>query len=287
MASLKKSIKHVQEGKAILLFPAGRVAYYQEDKKRISEHSWNKIIGKLAKMQGAQFIPLYIEGKNSSLFYNLGRIYFRFKLLMLVRELINKKNLKVKITTGTPIKAHDFTRKSTAPERADICRLLSYSQDPQWKKQWPKDQIQSELQPLAEPIAFQEILDEIEQLPKKQHLVDSKNFSVFYASQDQVPQTVFEIARLREVTFRSHKEGSGSPIDMDSFDATYTHLFLIDRDKKKVAGAYRFGRTDIILPESGVKGLYLNQMFNFSEGSFNRTEPCLEMAQGSSAESSL
>ena len=53
-----------------------------------------------------------------------------------------------------------------------------------------------------------------------------------------------EIGRLRELTFRHAGEGTGSARDLDRFDQTYQHLFVWDRSRQEIAGAYRVGATD-------------------------------------------
>jgi putative hemolysin len=155
---------------------------------------------------------------------------------------------------------------------------MSYVQDPQWQKSWPADQT-TELQPLAPEANYKEIFDELSRLPAEQHLLDHKHFSVYFGYQNQLPVTVSEIARLRELVFREHNEGSGQPLDTDSYDATYTHLFVVQRQQQKIVGAYRMGQTDRLLNDQGMDGLYLTRMFNFKADFVNQLEPCLEMGR--------
>mgnify|MGYP003385208897 FL=1 len=102
--------------------------------------------------------------------------------------------------------------------------------------------------------------------------------------QTQTPAIVDEIARLRELVFRMHNEGSGSDRDTDSFDATYTHLFVVRTSEEStqpahIIGAYRVGRTDELIAANGLDGLYLHKMFKFSPEFINQQQPCLEMGR--------
>ena len=274
--SLRKCIKHVNNQGALLLFPAGRVSYYQAEKEAISEHSWNKIVGRLVGIDDCQFVPVFVNGTNSKLFYRLGRIYYRLRMLMLARELLNKTGAEISIKAGNPIKSR-LIKGDDYQHKADLCRLLSYTQDDQWHYQWPTDEV-LKYKPLLAAVEPSLIKAEIEALPNDQLLCENAGFRVYFGYQSQMPQIVTEIARLRELVFREHNEGSGEPLDTDHFDATYTHLFIVE-NQTRIMGAYRMGRTDKLLEQSGIEGLYLHKMFTFEADFINRQTPCLEMGR--------
>ncbi|MBT0586983.1 lysophospholipid acyltransferase family protein [Alteromonas oceanisediminis] len=271
--SLRQCLQHVKQGKALLMFPAGRVSYYQADKKRVSEHTWNRVIARLCHSPDCLFVPIFVSGRNSALFYRLGRIYYRLRMLMLARELLNKRGATVRLDAGFAVKGHLVD----SPEH---CRALSYAQAAHWQQPWPPDTV-GELNPLAEPTHVGSIETELAQLPVEQRLHQHKHFSIYYAWQHQAPNTVREIARLREYVFRQHNEGSGEPLDTDRFDASYTHLFVFDELEREIVGAYRMGQTDRLLAEANgdLNALYLNRMFEFDPTFVNRREPALEMGR--------
>ena len=276
--SLRTSKRHLQSGGALLIFPAGRVSYYQSEKQRISEHQWNRIVAHLTTKTGANYLSVFVSGSNSLLFYRLGRIYYRLRLLMLARELLNKRDSRIKIDCGFAVPAGRFSAQRTSEEQAQVCRALSYAQDPAWRWQWPEDPV-SELKPLAAPINRNILKTELASLPYDQCLLEHKDYQVFYGYQHQLPATVREIARLRELVFREHNEGSGEPLDTDNFDATYTQLFVVNRKTEKIIGAYRMGRTDLLLEKGDIKQLYLARMFKFSDNFVNQKAPCLELGR--------
>lgn len=277
-ASIRTSLKHVKQGHALLIFPAGRVSYYQDQKKRISDHKWNRIVAKLVESGQANYLPVFVSGENSRLFYRLGRIYFRLRLFMLARELLNKQNTSIKVSCGTAVKPNNYSTNGDLDELTSLLRAQSYCQDPKWQKAWPADKI-TRLKPLATEIEWSLIETELDALPREQLLITQKAFEVYFGYQNQLPNTVTEIARLRELVFREHNEGSGEPIDSDSFDATYTQLFVVNRQQKKVIGAYRMGRTDKLLENGGIDQLYLSKMFRFKPEFANLKQPCLELGR--------
>ena len=223
--SIRACKRHLQNDGALLIFPAGRVSYYRKEKRRISEHQWNRVVAHLTTSTQAQYLPVFVSGTNSPAFYRLGRIYFRLRMLMLARELLNKQNQSVKVSCGRAIKASLLPKELDSQQLAQVCRGLSYAQDPNWRWQWPADRV-TEQKPLANEIDKQTLAEEIASLPEEQHLLSYKDYEVYFGFQAQLPSTVAEIARLRELVFRQHNEGSGEPLDTDHFDGTYTQLFV-------------------------------------------------------------
>lgn len=123
------------------------------------------------------------------------------------------------------------------------------------------------------PIAPQQSLAEVwEELNQKGHRLfehpvnnPDRGFIVFMATGAKIPKTMYELGRLREDTFRRVGEGTGKPLDIDSFDPYYIHLICWDKSAKAIAGAYRIGRLDEILAQRGLEAMYSFSLFDFSE----------------------
>jgi putative hemolysin len=124
------------------------------------------------------------------------------------------------------------------------------------------------LLPIAAPIAHEKILTE---LAKAEVMIDStpakpdKGFYVYRAFGREIPQTMQEIGRLREETFRTVGEGTGMARDNDTFDEYYDHFICWDKKSKEITGAYRIGRVDRIIKERGLPGVYTTTLFNLDE----------------------
>lgn len=276
--SLRHSLEHVQQGGALLLFPAGKVSYFHPQKQRISEHPWNRLVGKLVQKTDAALLPLFVEGSNSKRFYQVERTIYKLRMLLLGRELLNKQHQTIPLSAGYAINATDFSGGINAKEQSALSRCLSYAVSETWRQAWPTTNVNT-FKPLAQEPAAEMIHTEIANLPAEQHLVSYKQYDVYYGYQAQLPNVVAEIARLREWVFREHNEGSGEPRDTDKFDATYTQLFIVQRETGRIIGAYRMGQTDNLLANGGKAQFYLSQMFDFKPTFYNQTEPCLEMGR--------
>ena len=273
--SIRQALRHVKQGNALLIFPAGRVSYYQSTYKSIIEHDWNKLVYSLTQKANAQFVPIFVQGFNRPLFYRLGRIYYRFRLLMLARELLANRNRTIQIDCGRAIKLPTLADQE---QGAALARALSYANDSRWDYTWPADTVTSH-KALAAPTPPEQLFKELQGLPSEQALATVGEFTVYWSMQAQTPQIVDEIAMLRERVFRMHNEGSGEPRDTDDFDATYTHLYVWHNTEQRIIGAYRMGRTDVLQADKGLEGLYLHKMFEFAPDFANRQQPCLEMGR--------
>jgi putative hemolysin len=133
--------------------------------------------------------------------------------------------------------------------------------------------------PVASAIPAPLLKAEIEALPADQRLVESGQYLIQYARADQIPWTLQEIGRLRELTFRAAGEGTGKPSDIDLFDAYYLHLFLWDREASAIAGAYRMGLADEILARYGKRGLYTQSLFKYGSQLLETLNPAIELGR--------
>lgn len=124
----------------------------------------------------------------------------------------------------------------------------------------------ADLQPLAEPVDPEIIAAEIASLDPKRKVATRGEFDVFVAPFLALPHTMFEIARLREMTFRTVGEGTGKPRDMDEYDMYYLQLIIWDREKKRLVGGYRLGEGDHIFERFGVNGFYTSSLFKMKKG---------------------
>ena len=136
-----------------------------------------------------------------------------------------------------------------------------------------------EMQELILPISPEKMEREIAALPESCKMVSVGKICVYCAEAWQIKWTLVEIGRLREKTFREVGEGTGKSIDNDEFDQYYLHMFMWDSENRRIAGAYRIGRTDKIINSIGVQGLYASTLFKIRPELMERIAPALEMGR--------
>ena len=261
--SLKECMKHLKDGHALGLFPAGAVSCPQDGlHEKISDREWNNLLVKFAKQNKATVIPVHFSGQNSPWFYRLGQMHERFRLLMLARE-AGKTKGKVKVSLSKPI-TYSTVQNYSDQQAKDYYQMRCYLAQEQVKSEAMAFD-ESQLEPLMEPVDSQILKDELASLPEDSHLVDYRHFSVYQARRSQAPNIVTEIGRLRERTYRDYKEGSGQAADNDDFDDTYIQLFIWDNDKDEIIGAYRMGAVKELMKENDKSELYLSSLFDYPD----------------------
>lgn len=280
--AMRDSINHLKNGGMLVIFPAGEVSSLDLSRRAVVDPKWSDMVARLVRKANVPVLPVYFEGKNSSLFQLLGLVHPRLRTAMLPRELLNKKNKTIRVHTGNVIpvkKLAEFENDSdmTAYLRLRTYVLLSRKEDAvQIEK--PKKFLEN-ADPIAPADDPAELEKEILALPKDQLLTDHGDLQVYYARVHQIPRILNEIGRLREITFRANAEGTGKSIDLDDFDQYYAHMFIWNKHKREVVGAYRIGLSSDILPEHGVKGFYTHCLFNYSPELLERLGPSMELGR--------
>ena len=92
---------------------------------------------------------------------------------------------------------------------------------------------------------------------------------LFIITNEDSPNLMREIGRLRELTFRAAGGGTGKPLDLDDFDTgeiCYKQLLVWDPSEKEILGGYRFYIcNDNNCIKDGKVSLATAKLFNFSE----------------------
>lgn len=99
--TLETTARAFAENKAIVLFPSGRIAFWNEDK--LTERPWQPSVVALARRYSFPVIPVHIAARNSGLFYLLSKYSTELRDMTVFHELLNKKGRAFSITIGKPI----------------------------------------------------------------------------------------------------------------------------------------------------------------------------------------
>jgi len=132
---------------------------------------------------------------------------------------------------------------------------------------------------IADPVDPSLIAQEITALTAEHKVAERGQFDVFVAPYSALQHTMFEIARLRELTFRAAGEGTGKARDLDEHDLYYLQLIIWDREKSQIVGGYRLGLGDRIFERFGVNGFYTNTLFKMKPGFFPILQKSVELGR--------
>jgi putative hemolysin len=204
----------------------------------------------------------------------------RLRTLLLPHELSNKVGTRVVVRVGEPIPAAKYAACKGDAELAAQLRLRTYLAGlPQSAAAAVTVAEPRSLAALALPGDPQRLAREVEALPAQALLASTGNWRVYCATAQQLPCTLEELGRLRELTFRAVGEGTGRCADIDAFDDYYEHLFIWNTAACEVVGAYRIGRTDFISRRLGKGGLYTSTLFEYHDLFFKLLGPALELGR--------
>ncbi len=291
MRAVRESLRYLQDGHALGVFPAGTVSYLHLRAGEISDPAWHASTAWMVRKTKATVVPVYFHGKNSSFFQAAGLIHPFIRTALLPREMMRKRHLCAPVHIGTPLKWDKLEAFDNDRDLIDYLRLRTYllkgkakaasrrSVRKKRKEAEKAAKVKNSPKPIIDPIDPAVLVAEIAALPPEQKLSEQKEHAVYYADGPQIPQLLREIGRLREVSFRDVHEGTGEALDLDKFDDEYVHLFTWNHDKREVVGSYRMGKTDEILREQGIEGLYTHTLFEYGPDLISRIGNSLELGR--------
>ncbi|WP_413285787.1 lysophospholipid acyltransferase family protein [Vibrio sp. MA40-2] len=271
MRALRTANKHLANGGLLLMFPAGEVSQLVDRKeKKLEDKEWSRSVSSLIRKNKAVTVPIFINGQNSQRFYMAGKIHPLLRTLMLGRELLNKKQEVISIAIGDAIRYKEVT-KLDDKKLVNYLRLNTYLLN---KNGLSNDNITTKNQAfptdVALPLPYRTIQHDLDNLSEEDHLLTSNEFDVYCTQSQNIPSLMHEIGRVRELNFRQAGEGTGLELDLDKFDQTYLQLFVWDKEKQRLVGAYRLGLVDKVIENSGIEGLYSTTLFHYDQQFLNK-----------------
>lgn len=276
---MRGSLKHLEEGGCIGIFPAGEVSNRNNEFSEIMDKKWEKPALKLIKMARVPVVPMYFHAKNSRLFYQMAKLHPDLQTLLLPSEMMHKREKPIRVRLGKPVSVkvledHDSIEEMGEFLQKKIQLLKTYYEKrksladrlniPNLRLNFALLKEENVIQNIIDETPTQDIVAEIEALSKNDKMLfRNGNYEVFFASYNDIPSIMREIGRQRELTFRKIGEGSNLPFDLDEYDEHYHHLFLWDSQAKKLAGAYRMALGAEVMKKHGIDGFYTSSLFEF------------------------
>jgi len=265
MVGMREILRWLKGGHCILVFPSGSAATYSHRDGRVIDDPWQANISTIIRKTGATVVPMHISGRTGIFFQLLSIINKGIRANFLAREILRDGRMRHTITLGKAIEPATIAMTPNDEALSDYLRLssmlLRYPSTAETATTPPR-----EMADIAESAPAEMLKAEIEALPPDCLYVETgSGLKVYAVEAHQIPCLLREIGIRREHTFRAVGEGSGTAIDLDAYDDTYTHLIMWDSKEGRLAGAYRMGRTDKLLDAQGINGVYNSMFFRFSE----------------------
>jgi putative hemolysin len=252
---IARIVDALHEEQAIIVFPAGEVS--RAGITGVKDDKWNSGFIRFARKANAPVLPIFIGGKNSSLFYSVSYINKALSTMMLAREMFNKHSVTIPMKVGEPIPFSqiDAVPVSTA-EKAKLLKKHLYRIAKNKKPLFITERT------IAHPQNRQTLKQELREAELLGETSDGKKIYLFDYKADSA--VIQEVGRLREIAFRCVGEGTGDKKDLDNYDQYYRHLILWDEEELEIAGAYRLaeaGKLDL----NSEQALYSSTLFKYND----------------------
>jgi len=253
----KAMLSVLENEEALIIFPAGEVSRIKPNGVR--DGRWKSGFLKLAKRTQSSILPIFVDAKNSTLFYSLSTVYKPLGTAMLVHEMFNKESQELRLHVGKAIPWSEIKDSALSYKKlAKRFRKHLYYLDKKNKKS-----LFNTVETIAHPARRRALKKELYDATLLGETSDGKKIFLYDYIVDS--PVIHEIGRLRELTFRTVEEGTGTAIDIDAYDSDYRHLVLWDDNDLEIVGAYRIAECNNIVKNKGVKGLYSNTLFEFHD----------------------
>jgi len=254
--SLKKVYEALERDEALIVFPSGEVSRAQPT--GIKDSKWKKGFLKFAQKSNSPILPVFIDAKNSPLFYTLSIINKKISTFLLASEMFKKRSKVINFKIGEMI-AYKTLQNSGFNDSVLITLLKKHL----YKISKGKKGLFATQTSIAHPEERKIIRSELKNSTLLGETSDGKKIYLYEYSLGSI--LMKEIGRLREFTFRKVEEGTGCKRDMDDFDRHYKHIILWDEEELEVVGAYRIGEANFIKEYFGKEGFYSHTLFEFNE----------------------
>jgi putative hemolysin len=283
---LRECIKHLRAGGLLGVFPVDKVSHFQWRRREIADAEWVPHIAGLIRRTGASAVPVFIEGGNSTLFNFAGMIHPRVRTLLLMREFIRqgRSGKPCRVHVGAMIPPSRLKRFATDAETIRFLRVNTYFLGNRPKanavmSSTPFAERQKHAEPIARPLPPEKLAADIAALPPDACLVRHGDSEVYLADFQQLPHVMHEIGRGRETSFRAAGGGALTALDLAPQDQYYKHLFLWNKRDRAIAGGYRLGLADKIIPVHGHQGLICSKLFHFKPEFVKKLNPGIELGR--------
>ena len=280
LAGMKEMLAWLREGHCLLVFPSGSVSSLSLRHREIQEDPWQVNIASIISKTGATVVPMHISGHTGCFFQMVTLLAKAHRSTFLPREIKRDGRMRHSIRLGKPVPPKIISLFKDPQTLSDFLQLRSSLL--RYKAAPAAAPAQAEPRCAVDAPEPPELLqEEIDALPESCFCYHSENYGlkVYAAEAEQIPRLLHEIGLQRENTFRAVGEGTGTACDLDEFDPHYIHLVMWDVRNKCLAGAYRIGRTDFIIRNKGIRGLYNAQFFRFGKPMLEVMAHGLEMGR--------
>lgn len=254
--SLEQIYDALKNEQMVIIFPSGEVSRARVH--GIKDTKWRSGFLKIASKMQAPILPIYIGAKNSKIFYTISSINKSLAAVTLPNEIFKFYGKKIEFKIGQSIPFESYNMPSLPiNDRVKLFKKHLYH------IAHNKSKIFKTHNEIALAENHQELKRELANSKELGSTKDGKKILLYSCKEET--SVLKEIGRLREISFRQVKEGSGKKRDIDKYDLFYEHIVLWDDQELEIVGSYRVCKTKEIPSSLDYSELYTSTLFHYKE----------------------
>jgi putative hemolysin len=129
MNGIRLALHQLKNGHPIGLFPAGAMSFYDNELKKVHDLPWTHSVIRLIRKANVPVYPVCFDCLNSKLFYFLGKINWKIRVLRVAKEAFNKKGKTLDVYIRNPIKPSVIKKFDSDDDLADFLYNATYNQN--------------------------------------------------------------------------------------------------------------------------------------------------------------
>ena len=121
MHTRKAAVKQVEDGGALVLFPAGAISLAPKVIGKAEDAEWKNFVAKIASIENTTIVPVFFEGQNSLSYMLARKMSQTLGYSLMFREICRRIGTRVDVTVRKPVTTQDLQNFDT---RADVTNHL-------------------------------------------------------------------------------------------------------------------------------------------------------------------
>jgi putative hemolysin len=129
LATRKKARSHLDQGGAIVVFPAGAISTSPDrlGQKPAIDYPWQPFTAQLIQRSRAHVVPIYFQGQNSRIFQMASHISSTLRLALIFKEVHDRIGSKLGVTIGTPLSPEFIASFADRSALTEFLRQRTYT----------------------------------------------------------------------------------------------------------------------------------------------------------------
>ena len=129
MMTRKDAVKQVEDGGAVVLFPAGAISLAPNVIGKAEDAEWKTFAAKLASIENTTILPVFFEGQNSISYMLARKMSQTLGYSLMFREICRRIGSRVDVTIRKPVTTDALKDFGSRNDITAYLRALTYGQE--------------------------------------------------------------------------------------------------------------------------------------------------------------